>query len=537
MPQRSTQSQHSEKGNMNARTSNSEAEFDALVPSTSTSLLQLQALQTALDAIRALSPGAVSELESIRDALAAPGGDSAPHTPSRRDSDGVIHVGFASTGPLWQRLTDFAHAHALLFPFDYLQWSRGRELIRSLDAADSAPLPGFSAAEGALLLTMLSRIERFSDGTIARALERGLVLDIVDGILTEARLTDRRRGMLGGLAIGDTLGMPIEFSSPRSFRRVTELRGGGVFSLPLGAYTDDTSMALCLADSLLASGGYNSFDLMSRWLAWMRDGVRSSTGRCFDVGLQTKRELGAFEAAPTAVIPDDQPRTDSAGNGCIMRLAPLVIAADAAGASLPEVMRLAAISARETHYSFEAEAATGLFAAMLVQALHAPDGTGDPAASAAEARRIVLEVPGRTPGSDKLLREGLAIGNATDIEQRITAYHRVFERIADADDRTAADQTPSGYIVDSLACALWAFLTHDTFAEQALAAVNLGGDADTIGAILGQLAGAYSGWSTVPERWRHQLQDANEIISLADQLGNMPCCPVITTRFAEDMKA
>ena len=177
---------------------------------------------------------------------------------------------------------------------------------------------------------------------------------------------DRILGSLLGLAVGDALGTTVEFQARDSFPPVTDMVGGGVFSLAPGQWTDDTSMALCLADSLLAQGRYDSVDVMERYERWRREGYRSSTGRCFDIGNQVSHALDAFDREGR--VPRGAPRSASAGNGSIMRLAPVVIAGFPSRDSR-EIVATAGLSARETHYSVEAEAATEVFAALLVGAL------------------------------------------------------------------------------------------------------------------------------------------------------------------------
>lgn len=127
-----------------------------------------------------------------------------------------------------------------------------------------------------------------------------------------------------GLAVGDALGTTNEFQSADTLSPITDMVGGGVFGLEPGQWTDDTSMALCLADSLLAQGRYDSVDVMERYERWRREGYRSSTGWCFDIGNQVSHALDAFDRERR--VPRGAPRSASAGNGSIMRLAPVVIA-------------------------------------------------------------------------------------------------------------------------------------------------------------------------------------------------------------------
>jgi ADP-ribosyl-[dinitrogen reductase] hydrolase len=312
--------------------------------------------------------------------------------------------------------------------------------------------------------------------------------------MTEEKL----QGMLVGLAVGDTLGMPLEFKERGSFQPIDDMIAGGPFNLSLGYWTDDTSMALCLADSILDKQGYDSYDVMERYAKWRDEGYRSSTGKCFDIGNQVSSAISQYKEQPVVTI--DEKRVEAAGNGCIMRLAPVVIASLAAGNSLQATLSIAAASARETHYSVLAEKATALFAALLYKAVNA------------QSKHNVLEFDPQTETVDP-----------TVLATLITAA-----------EKSADELKPTGYVIDTLEVAVWAFITTDSFKEGALKAVNLGGDADTIGAVYGQLAGAYYGLSAIPSEWRGQLYEFEEIKQLADQLSHISKFQIIDTRFRED---
>jgi ADP-ribosylglycohydrolase len=176
--------------------------------------------------------------------------------------------------------------------------------------------------------------------------------------------TDRYRGAMLGLAVGDALGTTIEFSPPGSFAPIDDIVGGGPFELPPGAWTDDTSMALCLAESLIECGGFDAADQMRRYLRWYREGHMSSTGRCFDIGNTTRAALHRFEDTGDPWCDSKDPRT--AGNGSIMRLAPVVLAF---AASPDEAIAMAARSSRTTHGARDAVDGCRYLAALLLGAL------------------------------------------------------------------------------------------------------------------------------------------------------------------------
>ena len=310
----------------------------------------------------------------------------------------------------------------------------------------------------------------------------------------------RARGALVGLAVGDALGTTNEFQPAGSFEPITDMVGGGVFGLEPGQWTDDTSMALCLADSLLAQGRYDSFDVMERYDRWRKDGYRSSTGTCFDIGNQVMRSLWDFEVNQR--VPRTAQRTTSAGNGAIMRLAPVVIAGFE-HREIREIVATAGLSARETHYSVEAEAATEVFAALLVGAL------------LGWAPEHIINVGWASTGP---------------------AFDEMAARVISTDpaERAAWEKNTSGYIVNGLRLAVHGLLDFGSFDEAVLAIANMGGDADTNAAIYGQLGGAYFGVEAIPASWRSTLYQGEEIDALARALVDLRLEAPLT-RFDEDL--
>lgn len=304
-----------------------------------------------------------------------------------------------------------------------------------------------------------------------------------------ARITtqDRYRGCLLGLAAGDALGTTLEFRAPGTFRPIEDMTGGGPFGLRPGQWTDDTSMALCLAASLIESGGFDALDQMRRYVRWRDEGYMSSTGFCFDIGNTVSDALRRF----TATSDPYSGATDrwSAGNGSLMRLAPvpMLYAADA-----EEAVERCADSSRTTHASDEAVDACRYYGGLLVSALNGTD-------------KATLLSDGYSP-VDGLWQRAEPAGGVAAV-----AYGS-FKALQ------PPDIEGTGYVVKSLEAALWAFHNSRDFREGALMAANLGDDADTTAAIYGQLAGAHYGASGIPEEWRAKLAMANQITRMADDL-------------------
>jgi len=287
---------------------------------------------------------------------------------------------------------------------------------------------------------------------------------------------DRFAGCLLGLACGDAVGTTVEFSPRGTFTPVTGMVGGGPFGLRPGYWTDDTSMALCLAESLCSQGGFDARDQMGRYANWWKWGYLSSTGHCFDIGTTVRAALNRFlvEGEPFA----GSTHPESAGNGSLMRLAPVVLFFHPNEA---DQLHHAEESSRTTHGAPEAVACCRLMAMWLSRALNARPKP-----------EVFAPVDGPWPtAAMAALAEGA--WKAKRVE----------------------DIRGSGYAVESLEAAAWCLDQTDSFEAAVLAAANLGDDADTTGAIVGQLAGAFYGRGGIPVGWRTTLHRGDEIEQMA----------------------
>jgi len=298
---------------------------------------------------------------------------------------------------------------------------------------------------------------------------------------------ERFQGCLMGLAAGDALGSPVQFMFPGSFELIEDMIGGGQFNTEAGQWTDDTSMALCLAESLIEMRGFDPSDQMERYLRWLRDGHLSSTGYAFDIGGTVMRSLERFEETRQPYCGPEDPMT--AGNGSIMRLAPVPMfyANDPARA-----IEMSAASSRTTHGAKTAVDACRYLGGLIVGALGGVDKD-----------QLLSNRYCPTPGTwnkDPLVRE---------IDEMAAGSFK---------DKEPPEIEGSGYVVRCLEAALWAFHRSDSFKEGCLLAVNLGDDADTTAAVYGQLAGAHYGVGAIPEAWRSTISFHNLIANYAHRL-------------------
>ena len=290
-----------------------------------------------------------------------------------------------------------------------------------------------------------------------------------------ADVLDRAQGALIGLALGDALGTTLEFSTRDTLPPVTDLVGGGPFGLAPGAWTDDTSMALCLAESLLERGGLDERDLIERFCRWYEEGYNSVTGECFDIGTATCEALRSYRATGEPLSGSTDPQ--SAGNGSLMRLSPVAIRwwHDRTAA-----VAAARRQSRTTHAATQAVEACELFAELLIEAI-----AGAP-------------------------KETVLRGRDWDGDAGVAAVAAASWRKKARDDISS-----SGYVLHTLEAALWCVDRSETIADALMLAANLGRDADTVGAVTGQLAGALWGMSGAPAAWLDKLAWRERIEALA----------------------
>ena len=289
----------------------------------------------------------------------------------------------------------------------------------------------------------------------------------------------RYQGALLGLATGDAVGTTLEFTERGSFTPITDMLGGGPFRLQAGQWTDDTSMALCLATSLVEKQGFDPQDQMQRYNDWRVNGYMSSNGRCFDIGVTVSEALSQYLGSGNPFSGPTHPLT--AGNGSIMRLVPVVMYFSS---DITQVIQFAGDSSRTTHGAKECIDACCYFATLLHFAFE---------------------------GADK--KQLLACNYYQPTTRKITAIQQ-----QNYQDKTIEQIRGSGYVVQSLEAALWCFAHTDNFADAVLMAANLGDDADTTAAVCGQIAGAFYGVEGIPKHWRNKITEHDMILKLADSL-------------------
>lgn len=271
----------------------------------------------------------------------------------------------------------------------------------------------------------------------------------------QERLYDRYKGMLWGLVVGDCLGSPVQFSKKDDHVRITEMVACPLFGLPPGYWTDDSSMAFCIMESYVRKGKYDLKDVGDNFVKWYKNGFWSSmNGRPFDVGKTTGLACKAIQEQGTLVNGSE----DSQGNGSIMRFAPSYIVAQHEQDPMSVIYAISDL----TH-------------------------------SSAKVHEVLDQLTG-------IIEEHL-VGKRT-------TQKSIYANRAEVDN--------GGWVVATLNAALWAFNTTEDFQNGMIEAVNLGGDSDTIGAVYGQIAGAFYGFSSIPKQWVEKVKDWKKIDELIE---------------------
>ena len=294
-----------------------------------------------------------------------------------------------------------------------------------------------------------------------------------------------------GLAIGDALGVPVEFNTRSALHQspVKDLRGFGTWNQPPGTWSDDSSLTFCLAESLVS--GYDVTDIGRKFLAWYKEGYWGARYKLFDIGQTTRFAIARIAGGENPLFSGDLSE-DANGNGSLMRIAPAPLYFHDHNDSglYQKIKEISAI----THAHFRSVFSCYFFSKYMIELLK---------------------------GMDKfqaLTAVTTAVINFAEASEFNPSEIERFRRIMGGNlhGLAAEEIYSSGYVLHTLEAALWSFLTTDSFENAVLKAVNLGEDTDTTGCVTGALAGLYYGEDTIPLQWRTKLARENDIIKLAE---------------------
>jgi ADP-ribosyl-[dinitrogen reductase] hydrolase len=304
-------------------------------------------------------------------------------------------------------------------------------------------------------------------------------------------MTTKRKDALFGLAVGDALGVPVEFKSRASLDEspVIDMRGYGSHNQPPGTWSDDSSLTFCLADSL--QKGYNLNDLAKKFVSWLYEAYWTPHGRVFDIGFTTRSAINRLKSGTNPILAGGMDE-DENGNGSLMRILPLAFylldkPVEQRFLFVKEVSSL-------THAHIRSVVACFIYIEFAIQLL---EGNGK-----VEAYIKTKEI----------VNDFLDESRISPVE--INRFYRILRD--DIAKLERAEILSSGYVVHTLEASLWCLLNFNTYAETVLRAVNLGEDTDTTGTVAGGLAGILYGYENIPAGWINQLARKEDIARLAE---------------------
>lgn len=299
---------------------------------------------------------------------------------------------------------------------------------------------------------------------------------------------------LFGLAIGDALGVPVEFYSRSSLKAnpVSEMTGYGTHYQSLGTWSDDSSLTFCLAESLCK--GFDLSDIARNFVKWYSTELWTPHGQVFDIGIATRNAIHNIAKGHEPELCGGFEEKDN-GNGSLMRILPLVFYLQNEKDIAVTYQKVKAVSSI-THAHFRSVFACFIYVVYCLEILKDKDKF--------EAYKEMQHVLSKFLEDKKY--------NPVEIE--------LFDRILNNDISAYPEVNihSSGYVLYSLEASFWCFLNSDSYEETVLKAVNLGGDTDTTAAIAGGLAGVYYGTENIPEKWIEQLVRTNDIKDLGERL-------------------
>ena len=306
-------------------------------------------------------------------------------------------------------------------------------------------------------------------------------------------IQNKIKSVMIGHAVGDALGVPVEFASREEIADspVADMRGFGTYPYPAGTWSDDTSMSVAALDSL-AEGKIDWDGIMGNFVKWLDNGEYTPSGETFDIGRACLNAITNYVNGGAKVTECGCTSEHSNGNGSLMRIHPFSMMAACKGKTCDEWERFIDQASSLTHAHERSKLACRIYTKVLL---------------------ALWDVPEKSSVKDAL---EWAKCRYTDSPE-YAWYKRLFAR--DFDKTPVSEIKSSGYVVDTLEAAVWCLLTTDSYKDCVLKAVNLGEDTDTVGAVAGGLAGILYGYECIPEEWRNTLIRRDYIEEMCERAG------------------
>lgn len=294
-----------------------------------------------------------------------------------------------------------------------------------------------------------------------------------------------------GLAIGDAMGVPLEFKKREELinNPVTKMTGYGSHNMPEGTWSDDTSMTIATIDSILKKQEINYKNIIGNFLVWFTLEKYTATGVLFDIGGTTSEALARYSSGLNPVNCGSAD-IKSNGNGSLMRMLPIALYCYYKNIKEPEIINIVNDISSLTHAHEISKMSCYIYVRYIL---------------------FLLD------GNDKLSSYNLlkTIDYSSYSKETIKEFDRILKDNISKYPLNKINST--GYVIDSLEATLWVILNTNSFSESIIGSINLGEDTDTIGAITGSIAGIIYGYENIPKSWLSKLKRKDYLIDLSNK--------------------
>lgn len=299
-----------------------------------------------------------------------------------------------------------------------------------------------------------------------------------------------------GLAMGDAMGVPLEFSIRKKLieHPVTSMLGYGSHDVPAGSWSDDTTMTICEIESFNKNNKFDYDDIMKNYIKWVMNGEFTPTGELFDIGRTCLKAIRKYDEGKTNPIECGSTSIDSNGNGSLMRILPVALYSYYKKLDEPSIIKLTNEMSSLTHGHDISKLGCYIY-----------------------VRYIMLLIDGFSKEESYLKIKELDYSSYS--KESLEAYERILKN--DIKKYKLDDIYSSGYIVDTLEASLWVLLNTNSFKQAIIGAINLGQDTDTIGAIVGSMAGIIYGINDIPKSWLENLKRKEYLMDLTLKFDNL----------------
>lgn len=409
--------------------------------------------------------------------------------------NGSFTFPYWSSSEIVDKVFNSIHELGIVPTFDWTNWADGKSILNDHDFNYS----NLDTITLCKLLTTIVRADRFNDGFLVSCFENGIVPSIIKAInqnesKESGNALQQIKSALFGVAVGDALGVPVEFKSRQTISKnpVTHMIGYGTYNLPAGTWSDDSSLAFCLAEALTEKFDLNTIG--QNFVKWYQENFWTPRGKVFDIGIATRQAISRLTQGERPDLAGGFDESSN-GNGSLMRILPLLFYIQ--DKPINERFEITKQVSSITHGHIRSVIACFYYLEFARQLI-------------AEKDKFEVYKNLQTEITNHLT--ALSI-NPTEIE--------LFDRLLKQNihELTAENIYSSGYVLHTLEASIWCLMTTDNYKDAVLKAVNLGEDTDTTGAVTGGLAGLLYSLDDIPTNWIKQIARNYEIENLAERLG------------------